>query len=158
MTSDDDDLKDLPAHIYGERRYFLPEWRKRRQKQIDDAVAIINPRPLQREACREDVERESLRLFTGVGMMITVDLAKTKEGKIVLGKLATVLRRLQSRARRSASRRCRRCCDRDTSYLTGTNRGCRQLLRGAATRAKRQARCGRTQRQSAGPCIARMRC
>jgi hypothetical protein len=89
-----DNLKDLPAHLYMEEMW-LPEWRKRRQKEIDNAVAIINPQPRQREACREDVERKSLRLFVGVGMMVTVDLAKTKEGKIVLGKLATVLRKLQ---------------------------------------------------------------
>ena len=57
-----DNLKDLPAHLYIEEMW-LPEWRKRRQKQIDNAVAIINPQPRQREACREDVERKSLRLF-----------------------------------------------------------------------------------------------
>jgi hypothetical protein len=89
-----DNLKDLPAHLYMEEMW-LPEWRKRRQKQIDNAVAIINPQPRQREACREDVERKSLRLFAGIGMMRS-DQRKTKQGKIAVGKLAQVLRRLQS--------------------------------------------------------------
>jgi hypothetical protein len=95
VTRDDDDLRDLPARIYGERRYFLPEWRKRRQKEIDNAVAIINPQPRQREACREDVEREGMRLFVGVGMKRFADKSKTKEGKVAIGRLAKVLRRLE---------------------------------------------------------------
>ena len=89
-----DNLKDLPAHLYMEEMW-LPGWRKRRQKEIDNAVAIINPQPRQREACREDVERKSLRLFGGVGMMRFGDQRKTKEGKAAIGRLATVLRRLQ---------------------------------------------------------------
>jgi hypothetical protein len=89
-----DELKDLPAHLYMEE-IWLPDWRKRRQKQIDDAVAIIAPQLRQREACREDVERESLRLFVGVGMMVATDKSRTKQGKIAVGKLEQVLRRLR---------------------------------------------------------------
>ena len=59
------------------------------QKQIDDAVAIIDPRQHQQEACREDVERESLRLFVSVGMMI--DGRTTKQGKAAIGGLAKAL-------------------------------------------------------------------
>ena len=37
------DLKDLPAHRYMEEMW-LPEWRTRRQKQIDNAVSHYQTR------------------------------------------------------------------------------------------------------------------
>ena len=86
------DFSDLPAHYIEEK--WLPELRRRRQKQIDDAVAIIDPRQHQQEACREDVERESLRLFVSVGMMI--DGRTTKQGKAAIGGLAKALGWLQA--------------------------------------------------------------
>jgi hypothetical protein len=91
MTSD---LANLPGYAFTEER-FLPEWRMRRREMINAAVAVVDPQPHQRQACREDVERESMRLFFSVGWMRTKDKSKTKEGKAAAGRLAKALRRLQ---------------------------------------------------------------
>ena len=95
MTRSLNDLRGLPARLYVEEK-LLPEWRKRRRKLIDTSLNIIRPQQQQRAACREDVERESLRLFTSIGMMITKDSARTKQGKLAAGRLAAALRRLRA--------------------------------------------------------------
>jgi hypothetical protein len=89
-----DALRNLPADLYTEE-VLLPEWRKRRRKQIDDAVSIIRPEPQQHDACRDDVEREGLRVFLALGWLHTKDESKTKEGKQAAGRLAKALRRLE---------------------------------------------------------------
>ena len=74
---------------------MMPEWRVRRAELIRRAIDLIKPQSRQCAACREDVEKVTLRLATGGAWLRAKVQGRTKQGKQAVGRLATALRRVE---------------------------------------------------------------
>lgn len=71
---------------------MLPEWRVNKKHLIDEAIKLLKPQSSQREACREEVERVTLRLASTNAWSRHKDLISTNDGKAAALRLAKALR------------------------------------------------------------------
>lgn len=84
---------DIPTQLFVEKQ-MLPEWRIKKADLIRRAIDLIKPDSRKRGACRDEVERVTLRLATGGALRRAKVQGNTKHGKLAVARLASALRRV----------------------------------------------------------------